>query len=66
MSDPSTGHQPRTPGRTPGNNTPRHVQWASAVDEEEIAGRQRDRELESEVALVHELDEAGLDVRMVY
>jgi len=65
MSGPSTSHQPRTPGRAPGNHTPRHVQWASAVDEEEVAGRQRDRELESEVASAHELDEAGLDVRMV-
>ena len=64
MSDPSTSHQPRTPGRAPGN-TPRHVQWASGVDEEQVAGRQRDRELESEVASAHELDEAGLDVRMV-
>jgi hypothetical protein len=66
MSGPSSSsHQPRTPGRAPGNHTPRHVQWASAIDEEEVAGRQRDCELESEVASTHELDEAGLDVRMV-
>ena len=64
-SDPSSGHQPRAPGRTPGNHTPRHVQWASAVDDEEVAGRQRDRNLDSEAASTHELDEAGLDVRTV-
>jgi hypothetical protein len=63
MSDTSTTHQPRTSGRTPGTHTPRHVQWASAVDEEEVVGRQRDREPEGEVASAHELDEAGLDVR---
>ena len=64
----SSNHQPRPLGRTPGNHTPRHVQWASAIDDDEIAGRQRDRDrdLESDVASTHELDEAGLDVCTVY
>jgi hypothetical protein len=65
MSDPSTSHHPRMPGRTPGNHTPRHVQWASVVDEEQIASRQCDGDLDSEEVSAHELDTAGLDVRTV-
>jgi hypothetical protein len=62
MSDPSASHHPRMPGRTPGNHTPRHVQWASVVDEEQVASRQCDRDLDSEQVSAHELDTAGLDV----
>jgi hypothetical protein len=54
--------QARGPARAPGTRTPRRVQWASAVDEDEIAGRLRDRGTENEAGLNHELDEAGLDV----
>jgi hypothetical protein len=50
------------PARAPGTRTPRRVQWASAVDEDEIAGRLRDRGPENDAVLNHELDEAGLDV----
>ena len=64
-SSPSSCHRPGVPGRTPGYHTSRHVQWASAVDDEEVAGRQRDQNLDSEAASTHELDEAGLDVRTV-
>ena len=49
--------------RVSGNRTPRHVQWASAVDKDEVAGRAHERALESDAASNHELDEAGLDVR---
>src|SRR5712691_841246 len=66
MSDSSTNHRSRPLGRTPGNHTPRHVQWASAIDDDEVAGRQRDRNLESDVVSTHELDEAGLDVCTVH
>jgi hypothetical protein len=48
--DQSTG-----PARAPGTRTPRRVQWASAVDEDE-------HNPESEAVSNHELDEAGLDV----
>ena len=65
MSKPSAGHQPRALGHTSGNHTPRHVQWASAVDEEEVAAGQRDHDLENEIGSTHELDEAGLEVRTV-
>ncbi len=41
--------QPSGPARTPGTRTPRRVQWATAVDEDEDSDH-------------HELDEAGLDV----
>lgn len=51
------------PARAPGTRTPRRVQWATAVDEDEIAGRLRDRGSESETVSNHELDEAGLNVR---
>jgi hypothetical protein len=50
--------------RAPGTRTPRRVQWASAVDEDEIAGRLRDRGPENEAVSNHELDGAGLDVCM--
>ena len=62
MSNSSANHRPTALGRTPGNHTPRHVQWASAIDDDKVAGRQRDRDLESDVVSTHELDEAGLDV----
>jgi hypothetical protein len=75
MSDPSPSTEPdlRAPGpaapanpsgpaRAPGSRTPRHVQWASAVDEDEVAGRIHGRDPESEAVSSHELDEAGLDV----
>ena len=62
---------PRTPSddrprggtaRTPGTRTPRRVQWAQAVDDEDVAraNRARDRGADG----VHSLDEAGLDVRI--
>ena len=47
--------QPAGITRVLGNRTPRRVQWARAVDE--------DAAHESDVASVHALDEAGLDVR---
>jgi hypothetical protein len=55
--------QPNGSAYSPGSRTSRRVQWASAVDEDEVAGRLRDRDHESEAVLNHELDEAGLDVR---
>lgn len=61
-----SNHQPRPLGRTPGNHTPRHVQWASTIDDDEVAGRQRDRDLESDVVSTHELDQAGLDVSTLH
>jgi len=63
-TDPSPGHQPRDVARVSGNRIPRHVQWASAVVDEEDTGRLCDRDLESQRASnsTHELDEAGLDV----
>ena len=42
--------QPSGPARTPGTRTPRRVQWATAVDEDEDDGD------------YHGLDQAGLDV----
>jgi hypothetical protein len=59
-SDPLTTNndhdQPSGPARAPGGSrTPRRVQWASAVDED-------DRDRGSEEVSNHELDEAGLDV----
>lgn len=67
-ADPSPGQQHEAPARTLGNRTPRHVQWASEVDEDSAAGRIRDHDSEkdSDGAFMHELDEAGLDVRRVY
>jgi hypothetical protein len=48
--------QPSGPARAPGGSrTPRRVQWASAVEED-------DRDHGSEEVSNHELDEAGLDV----
>ena len=59
----SNGHdQPSGPARVSGTRTPRRVQWATAVDEDEVAGRLRDRDPESEADSNHELDGAGLDV----
>ena len=49
--------------RVPGNRTPRRVQWASAVDEDEAPGRAHENVIESDAASTHGLDEAGLDVR---
>jgi hypothetical protein len=47
--------------RTPGTRTPRRVQWAQAVDDEDEArARNRTKELDE----LHSLDEAGLDVRV--
>lgn len=66
MSNSSANHPSRPLGRTPGNHTPRHVQWASAIDDDEVAGRQRERNLGSDVVSTHELDEAGLDVCTVH
>ena len=58
--DPTPAHQPGGMHRVPGNRTPRRVQWASAVDEHGVP----ENALESDAASNHELDEAGLDVRM--
>ncbi|KAI0247757.1 hypothetical protein BJV78DRAFT_1243036 [Lactifluus subvellereus] len=62
-ADPSPSQQHGAPARTLGNRTPRRVQWASEVDEDGVAGRIRDHDSEedSDGALMHELDEAGLD-----
>jgi hypothetical protein len=60
---PASHDQPSGPARAPaGSRTPRRVQWASAVDDDKVAARLHDRDLESEAVSNHELDEAGLDV----
>ena len=56
-------HQPGGMPCVPGNCTPRHVQSASAVDKDDVAGRTHGSTLESNAASTYELDEVGLDVR---
>ncbi|KAI9461872.1 hypothetical protein F5148DRAFT_1276653 [Russula earlei] len=60
-ADPSSGNRSTGVAHAPGNRTPRRVQWASAVDDDDDVGRLRDRGPESQVASTHELDETGLD-----
>ncbi|KAH9971879.1 hypothetical protein BGW80DRAFT_1318981 [Lactifluus volemus] len=56
----SLGEGSSVPACTPGNRTPRHVQWASEVDEDNRI-RGHASEGASDVTSTHELDEAGLD-----
>lgn len=51
------------PARTPGTRTPRRVQWAPAVDEDEDYGDHHELEtVDEDDGDRHELDQAGLDV----
>ena len=61
--DSTPTHQPGAISRVPGNRTPRRVQWASAVDKDDVLGRKHGDGLESDAGSTHELDEAALDVR---
>jgi hypothetical protein len=61
----SLGEGSSVPACTPGNRTPRHVQWASEVDEDNRI-RGHGSEGASDVTSTHELDEAGLDVTNLY
>jgi hypothetical protein len=61
----SLGEQPSALACTPGNRTPRHVQWASEVDEDNKI-RGHGSEGNSDLTSTHELDEAGLDVTSLY
>jgi hypothetical protein len=64
----SVAQQSGAPTRTPENRPPRRVQWASEVYEDGVATgiRGHGPECDSDVISMHELDEAGLDVPMVY
>jgi hypothetical protein len=67
----STGNRdepgPSGPARTPGTRTPRRVQWAAAVDEDEDDGDHHGLEaVEESDGDRHELDQAGLDVCMFF
>jgi hypothetical protein len=54
---------PSFPARTPGTRTPRRVQWAAAVDEDENYGDHHGLEtVDEDDGDRHELDQAGLDV----
>jgi hypothetical protein len=54
---------PSGPVRSPGTRTPRRVQWAAAVDEDEDDGDHRGLDVvDEDDSDHHELDQAGLDV----
>lgn len=64
-SNPDQPDQPASgpPVRTPGTRTPRRVQWAAAVDEDEDDGDHHGLDTVNEDdGDRHELDQAGLDV----
>lgn len=66
MSEPShstnDSDQPSGPARTPGTRTPRRVQWATAVDEDEDVGEYHGLDTVDEDDGDHNgLDQAGLD-----
>jgi hypothetical protein len=55
--------QPSGPARTPGPRTPRRVQWAAAVDEDEDEGDYHELDtVDEDGGDHHGLDQAGLDV----
>jgi hypothetical protein len=71
MSEPSAStesavvdnDQPSGPARTPGPRTPRRVQWAAAVDEDEDEGDYHGLDtVDEDDSDHHGLDQAGLDV----
>jgi hypothetical protein len=62
-SDNDSPDQPSGPARTPGTRTPRRVQWATAVDEDEDDGDyHRLHTVDEGDGDRHGLDQAGLDV----